>query len=805
MWERFSYYGMRALLVLYMVNYFKWMQKDASTIYKWYTSLVYLTPLLGGYLADRYLGNKKAVIIGAVLMAIGHFLMAFEAIEVFLAALVFLIIGNGFFKPNMSTQVGRLYPQNDARRDGAYTIFYMGINLGAFLSPLVCGWLAANTVGSYHTGFTMAGIGMVCGLLIYVIGMPWVVELDQGEKKKEPAKAADQTAGAAGRPDAFAVALRQLQKSGGETRAVQTFLAEAPPAFDPSKSGLTTEQLHYDAASKMLTATAPLTDEQIAALLNGDESGAAPPDEGAPMSEAQAEKSPSRLPWLNWVSPGLLAVVGFVLGGGALLLGLIRGLAWATQAGFLHVISLDPWIADDTLIGLGIVAVSSLIASWILYKVKNAGRDRVLTIYALGVFVALFWAAGEQAGNAMNLWADKTSNRYLSEPAPVPSVFPETAEASTKSGGAAPAPVQSGGLMRWITMWQLKPAAAQKNQNAGDWWGGLWNPVSTEWFQSINPLAIFVLAPPFAFLWVWLERRRLNPSTPVKMAFGLLLMAASGGLMIFSAQWEDGPTDVQLAGNLPQKVHRNDKNQLVSVEADRPFQEGRLTYDAATGALHLHGVLSDTEHDLMVRETAPDSYVKALKDLQAKSDALPADAFGKVTGAASVRLDPVPSGFDLRYAGLHKSEVSYDEKTQTMTVTDAHLADKDVKGLLVAGGDPTYRQAIDQLYVDSAKYKVSSWWLFWYYILATIGELCLSPVGLSMVSKLAPAKFATMLMGLWLLTSFFGNFAAGMCGEFYDSVTPTNYFLFIMAVLAVATVVLFVLARPIERMMHGVK
>ena len=622
MWERFSYYGMRALLVLYMVNYFKWMQKDASAVYKWYTSLVYLTPLLGGYLADRYLGNKKAVIIGAILMAIGHFLMAFEAIEVFTAALVFLIIGNGFFKPNMSTQVGRLYPQNDARRDGAYTIFYMGINLGAFLSPLVCGWLAANTVGGYHTGFTMAGIGMVCGLLIYVIGMRWVVELkpEAAPKPNDP----EPVAGAAGRPDAVALA----EEEAAERQSV------------------------------------PAGGEQ-------------------PMSEVQAAQAPSSLPWLNWISPGLLALVGWVLGGGALLLGLVRLLALVPGLGFLQAMALNNWVANDTLIGLGIVAVCSLISSWVLYNVKNAGRDRVLTIYALGVFVVLFWAASEQAGNAMNLWADKTTDRYLSIPAPTPSVFPETADTGAKPGGAA-APAPSGGLMRWVTMWQLKPAAAHKNQSWWDWWVGLWNPVSTEWFQSINPLAIFVLAPPFAFLWVWLDRRRMNPSTPVKMAFGLLLMSAAGGLMIFSAQWEDGPTDVKLAGNLPQKVHLNDKDQLVSVEADRPFQAGRLTYDATTHTLHLHGVLSDTEHDLMVRETAPDAYVTALKELQKKSDALPADAFGKVSGVASVHLDPAPPGFDLRYAGLPESEVSYDEATQTLTVTDAHLADKDVKA--PAGG-----------------------------------------------------------------------------------------------------------------------
>src|SRR5205085_4759871 len=177
MWERFSYYGMRALLMLYMVNYFRWAQKDASTVYKIYTSFVYVTPIIGGYLADRYLGNRRAVIIGAILMAIGHFLMAFEDFPIFMGALVFLILGNGMFKPNMSTQVGRLYAANDGRRDGAYTIFYMGINLGAFLSPLACGWLQENTVGGYHSGFTLAGIGMVLGLAIYLLGQPFIREL----------------------------------------------------------------------------------------------------------------------------------------------------------------------------------------------------------------------------------------------------------------------------------------------------------------------------------------------------------------------------------------------------------------------------------------------------------------------------------------------------------------------------------------------------------------------------------------------------------------------------------------------------
>src|SRR5262245_23245467 len=177
MWERFSYYGMRALLILYMVKYLKWDQRDASTVYKVYTSVVYVTPIVGGYLADRYLGNRWAVILGATLMAVGQLMMAFEEYPIFLSALLLLIVGNGLFKPNMSTQVGRLYPKNDGRLDAAYTIFYMGVNLGAFLSPIACGWLADNTVGGYHSGFTLAGIGMVCGLVIYLAGQRAIHEL----------------------------------------------------------------------------------------------------------------------------------------------------------------------------------------------------------------------------------------------------------------------------------------------------------------------------------------------------------------------------------------------------------------------------------------------------------------------------------------------------------------------------------------------------------------------------------------------------------------------------------------------------
>ena len=168
MWERFSYYGMRALLVLYMVKYLQFSTEKSGQVYGWYTGMVYLTPLLGGYIADRYLGQRKCIVIGAVLMALGHFAMAFPPLPFFYSAMILLILGNGFFKPNISTVVGSLYETNDPRRDGGFTIFYMGINLGALFSPLVCGMLGEKV--GWHYGFGAAGVGMVLGLAMYLWG-----------------------------------------------------------------------------------------------------------------------------------------------------------------------------------------------------------------------------------------------------------------------------------------------------------------------------------------------------------------------------------------------------------------------------------------------------------------------------------------------------------------------------------------------------------------------------------------------------------------------------------------------------------
>ena len=177
MWERFSYYGMRAIFALYMTKALFIDKADASNIYGSYTGLVYLTPLIGGYIADRYWGNRKSIFVGGILMAIGQFLMFFSASnykEVGFATVLMwfglasLIIGNGFFKPNISTMVGQLYPRGDKRLDAAFTLFYMGINLGAFFSPIVCGVLGdTGNPADFKYGFLAAGIGMLFGVISF--------------------------------------------------------------------------------------------------------------------------------------------------------------------------------------------------------------------------------------------------------------------------------------------------------------------------------------------------------------------------------------------------------------------------------------------------------------------------------------------------------------------------------------------------------------------------------------------------------------------------------------------------------------
>jgi POT family proton-dependent oligopeptide transporter len=197
LWERFSYYGMRAILVLYMVTPvaqggLAFDTKHAASIYGTYTMCVYLTALPGGMLADRILGAKLAVLLGGIVIACGHFSMVFHSLTFFYLGMVLIAVGTGLLKPNISAMVGGLYDKDDPHRDSGFSIFYMGINIGAVMAPLVCGYLAQgesfkafvarmgfDVSTSWHWGFGAAGVGMCLGLVIYLINQKRLPDIDR--------------------------------------------------------------------------------------------------------------------------------------------------------------------------------------------------------------------------------------------------------------------------------------------------------------------------------------------------------------------------------------------------------------------------------------------------------------------------------------------------------------------------------------------------------------------------------------------------------------------------------------------------
>ncbi|HEY9516255.1 MAG TPA: peptide MFS transporter [Gemmatimonadaceae bacterium] len=338
MWERFSFYGMRALLILYLVNALKWDTASAANLYGTYTMSVYLTPIIGGYLADRFIGTRRSLVLGGIIIALGHFTLAFPGMQMFYAGLTLIVIGTGFFKPNVSTMVGQIYPAGDSRRDAGFTIFYMGINLGAFLGPLVCGYLAQTPGYGWHWGFAAAGVGMVLGLVVYVSLRDKYLPGIGVRFKEEP------------KPGALAEALDRatiMQAGGG-------------------------------------------------------------------------------------------ALAGVLIGG---------------------------FTTDWGLIGISMGAIIGAALGLAILGSHGAERKRVIALFIVAFFVVFFWAAYDQTGSSMSLFADRNTNLQLGS-----------------------------------------------------------TTLRSSWFQSVNPAVILLFAPLFAWLWVWLGRRGLEPSTALKMVIGLTLL-----------------------------------------------------------------------------------------------------------------------------------------------------------------------------------------------------------------------------------------------------------------------------------------
>jgi POT family proton-dependent oligopeptide transporter len=538
MWERFSYYGMRAFFILFLTKYLVLNNADASNIYGSFTSLVYLTPLLGGYLCDKFLGNRHSIVLGGLLMALGQFLMFLSAsasggsasgVTLMWAGLTAIIIGNGFFKPNISTMVGQFYPENDRRIDSAFTIFYMGINLGAFFSPLICGSLAENV--GFKWGFLAACIGMVLSLISFVAFKNKFLVSESG---------------------------KQL--------------------------GLPVQKLDVKAIASIV---------------------------------------------------GSIAIVFFMLN---------------FKQMFKSDIDLVGYLVYGAMIVMPIIILMDK-------SLTGIERKRIIVIFILAFFVIFFWGAFEQAGASLTLFADKNVDRDVQIFVP-------------KYLIAAALAVVSFYLMKgltWFFEWKkmtgyiiagILIATIIVFTITGHLTDFIEKEFPASWFQSVNPLAVILLAPVFSALWGFLHKLKMEPSSPKKMAFGLLLVAL--GYVLIA---------------------------------------------------------------IVVKGMAPDA-------------------------------------------------------------------------------------------------KVSMWWLIGLYVIHSMGELCLSPIGLSMVSKLSPLRLSSLMMGTWFLANAAANKFAGTLSALIppsgavDSNVPVVYpsfvgfqitnlyefFMLFIVMTGVAAGILFILSSWLEKM-----
>ena len=407
LWERFSFYGMRAILVLYMVapvaqGGLGFERKDASSIYGTYLMSVYLTALPGGMLADRILGAKLAVLLGGIVIACGHFSMVFHSLTFFYLGMVLIAVGTGLLKPNISAMVGSLYTKDDPRRDSGFSIFYMGINIGAVLAPLVCGYLAQgesfkgfvarmgfDVSTSWHWGFGAAGVGMCLGLIIYLLNRKRLPDVDPGATDKAGA-------GEPG-PD--------------QSSAVTTGVSSRP---------------HQRRGNPVIAVLLSLILPGAGHLYRG-QTGAG----------------------LSWLFAFLLAWTWYLLGGGIIIAVVILGLVVACAVAVARRPKGGAQLTPE---------------EW----------KRVAAIWVFFLFTILFWAAYEQKGVSLNLFAKD--------------------------------------LVRTEVFGMKFPSS---------------------WLQSCTPAFVIILAPIFSYLWLRLGKRQ--PSSPVKFTLGLLFIGLAYCLLVPAA------------------------------------------------------------------------------------------------------------------------------------------------------------------------------------------------------------------------------------------------------------------------------
>jgi proton-dependent oligopeptide transporter, POT family len=531
MWERFSFYGMRALLVMYMgkVTFLKYDDSSANAVYGAYCALVYMTPFLGGLLADRLLGQRRAVILGAILMAIGHQLMAVQHQVAFYMALAFLIAGNGFFKPNISTIVGTLYAPGSPKRDGGFTIFYMGVNLGAAIAPLLCGYVGEHY--NWHWGFGLATIGMLIGLAVFV---------------------------------APTIVTQVLILCGALSIAAGLWF------FHPSNL--------FSLGCNVFTAVSILAAAGVA--LVALQRGGVPAEAGLPPNMERLSKprlGPLTATWLVYLGT-LLAVVVFCF--------LVSGFAFFTPDHKPITLIPDSWVnylRDSPHIVLHVAAVlvreSSRPATLVLslagllafgylifemFYLPRVQRQRMYVVLVLTFFSVLFFAFFEQAGSSLTNFTDRNVDRVTGRRTVTAAEVGTTIEIQPTQKQLG---YHNGDQLFTLNILtdrrdeQKKRAEEASNRgvttldpqdgpdftipwkvakdNVGMEIAEINDEIPSSTFQSVNAIFILIFGLPFTALWGFLGRRGWEPSTTVKFSLGILQVGLGFAAFWYGARTAD--------------------------------------------------------------------------------------------------------------------------------------------------------------------------------------------------------------------------------------------------------------------------
>ncbi|MGQ9651803.1 MAG: peptide MFS transporter [Phycisphaerae bacterium] len=576
MWERFSFYGMRALLVLYMLKGFlEYGDSDAYAIYGSYCALVYMTPFFGGMLADRLLGARRAVVLGGLLMAAGHLMMTVQTGIGFFSALALLICGNGFFKPNISTIVGSLYPPGSPRRDGGFTIFYMGVNLGAAMSPLLCGYIGETI--SWHYGFGLATIGMLVGIAVFVapslvsqvsmffLALAAALNIFVVPDMKLPNEAFRMYPNyvlLAALVLAGWMTFRELGQGTIRESLSSAWLARIVIMAGAIAAGAVLFWQHPDnpfsTAVNVFVGVSLLVAAMVAWVALGR--GGLPKEAGAPPDVERL-----RRPVLGILSAESTVYLGTLLSVGVFVL-LVSGFAvFKTDLRPLTLIS-DEYTrrlaasehalgqilavfvqemsrpAGLALLLAGLAAIIYLALE--VFRLDRIPRQRMFVVLVLTFFQMLFWAFFEQAGSSVNNFTDRNVDRVIEE-------YRITADQVGRTIEIQPTQEQLGyhngdQLFTLNILDQLRKENKDKpdftikwevaEDNVGMGVAGRVAEIPTSTFQSVNPIFILLFGLLFTALWGFLGKRGWEPSTPVKFSLGLLQLGLGFAAFWYGAQ-----------------------------------------------------------------------------------------------------------------------------------------------------------------------------------------------------------------------------------------------------------------------------